>query len=73
VSTTTGPCAPGQADGKGGPGACFAELNRLGYRQQVTYHASKRFWAFQWAETGIYLGLAACLAGGSFWWIRRRI
>lgn len=51
---------------------CFAEINRLGYRQQLTYHPASRFWLFQWYETGIYLALALALAGLSFWCIRHR-
>ena len=43
--------------------ACLAEITRLGYRQQVTYQPSSRFWAFQWYETGIYTALALGLAG----------
>jgi hypothetical protein len=46
---------------------------RLGYRQQVTYQASSRFWAFQWYETGIYTALTLGLTGFCFWWIRRRL
>ena len=33
---------------------CLAEIKRLGYRQQATYHPAGRFWPFQWYETGIY-------------------
>ncbi|MFC7264270.1 ABC transporter permease subunit [Streptomyces lutosisoli] len=71
LSSASGPCAPGGSPADAAK-TCFAEINRLGYRQEVTYHSSKRFWDFQWAETGIYLGLTAGLAGGCFWWIRRR-
>ncbi|SQD98067.1 Transporter [Parafrankia sp. Ea1.12] len=52
---------------------CFAEINRLGYRQQVTYHPASRFWPFQWYETGIYAALTLALAGLSFRCIRRRL
>ncbi|HEV2779418.1 MAG TPA: ABC transporter permease [Actinophytocola sp.] len=72
VSTTSGPCAP-----SGRPqdsiARCLDELNRLGYRQQLTYHAPSRFWPLQWIEAGVYLALAAALAGFSFWWLRRRL
>jgi ABC-2 family transporter protein len=77
----SGPCGPprggpaqppaGAAPGAG-LSACFAEINRLGYRQRVTYQPSSRFWAFQWHETGIYAALALGLAGFCFWWLRRR-
>jgi hypothetical protein len=69
VSATSGPCAPGNAAGDG----CLGEVNRLGYRQQVTYQPLERFWLFQWIETGIYALLTAGLTGLSFWWIRRRL
>ncbi|MEV4840514.1 ABC transporter permease [Nonomuraea sp. NPDC049486] len=68
VSTTSGPCAP-----SGGMDTCVAEINRLGYRQQATYHPLDRFWPFQWIETGIYVLLTAGLAWFSFWWTRRRL
>jgi hypothetical protein len=70
VSTSVGPCAS-----YGPPeqtlAACLAEVKRLGYRQQLTYQPSSRFWAFQWYETGIYTALALGLAGFCFWRIRR--
>lgn len=78
----TGACAPpegGPAPPPSGakPGdalsGCFAELKRLGYRQQVTYQPASRFWAFQWYETGIYAVLALGLAGLCFWRIRHRL
>ncbi|MER5841055.1 transporter [Streptomyces prasinus] len=50
---------------------CLADLGALGYRQQVTYQPAGNFWALQWAETGLYLGLALALAGFCAWWIRR--
>jgi hypothetical protein len=53
--------------------ACFAELKRRGYRQQVTYQPSSRFWPFQWIETGIYIALALVLAGFCFWRLRHRL
>jgi hypothetical protein len=53
--------------------ACLAEIARLGYRQEATYHPASRFWAFQWYETGIYTALALGLAGFCFWRIRRRL
>lgn len=56
-----------------GMSGCLAEIERLGYRQHVTYHPASRFWPFQWIEAGSYLALAIGLAGFSFWWIRRRV
>ncbi|NUS05039.1 MAG: ABC transporter permease [Nonomuraea sp.] len=70
VSSTSGPCAPtGPSAGE----ACMAEINRLGYRQQATYHPLDRFWPFQWIETGIYALLTIALTGFCFWWLRRRL
>ncbi|MBO2454634.1 ABC transporter permease subunit [Actinomadura barringtoniae] len=74
-----GPQGQGPGQGQAGktspPGEkqCFDEIDRLGYRQEVTYQPSSRFWTFQVIETGIYTALAALLAGFSFWWIRRRL
>lgn len=70
ISTTSGPCAPGAAQGMG---ACVAEINRLGYRQQATYQPLDRFWPFQWIETGSYALLTLGLTWLSFWWLRRRL
>jgi hypothetical protein len=69
LSPTSGPCAPTQQ----GISACLAEVTRLGYRQQVTYQPSSRFWPLQWYETGIYTALTLGLAGFCFWQIRRHV
>ena len=80
LSPYSGPCAPrqsGQAQPSAGPGKelapCVAEIRRLGYRYEVTYHPAGRFWPFQWYETGIYTALAIGLAGFCFWWLRHRL
>jgi hypothetical protein len=52
---------------------CLAELNRLGYRAELSYHAPSRFWPLQWVESALYLALALGLAGFCAWWIRRRL
>ncbi|MEU7853416.1 ABC transporter permease [Nonomuraea sp. NPDC049141] len=70
ISTTSGPCSP---SGQQGMGACPAEINRLGYRQQATYQPLNRFWPFQWIETGIYALLTLGLTWLCFWWIRKRL
>jgi hypothetical protein len=51
--------------------ACFTRLADEGYRQEVKYHPASHFWALQWRETGLLLGLAALLTGFCFWRIRR--
>lgn len=52
---------------------CVGVLVKSGYQQQVIYQPASNFWALQWAETGIHLGLALGLAGFCAWWIRRRL
>ena len=52
--------------------SCLAQLTSEGYRQHLVYQPASRFWPLQWAETGLYLGLAGLLGGASFWRIRRR-
>ncbi|MFJ2258594.1 transporter [Streptomyces sp. NPDC087844] len=52
---------------------CATALTKAGYRQQVTYQPAGNFWTLQWAETGLYLGLALALTGFCAWWIRRRV
>jgi hypothetical protein len=81
ISTSSGPCAPperppGQTPGKRQVdelSPCLAEVTRLGYRQQVTYQPSSRFWPLQWYETGIYTALALGLTGFCFWRLRHRL
>ncbi|MEU9369817.1 transporter [Streptomyces avermitilis] len=50
---------------------CTAVLVKAGYRQRVIYQPADHFWALQWAEAGIFLGLAVALAGVCVWRIRR--
>ncbi len=71
--SSSGPCAPSGPPSQHGISPCLAEIKRLGYRQQVTYQPSSRFWPFQWYETGIYTAVTLSLAGFCFWWIRRRL
>ncbi|MFF0477532.1 transporter [Streptomyces sp. NPDC004284] len=67
LRSESGPPALQQVD------RCVADLGALGYQQQVTYQPAGNFWALQWAETGLYLGLALALTGFCVWWIRRRV
>ncbi|HEX6756016.1 MAG TPA: hypothetical protein VF109_08725 [Mycobacteriales bacterium] len=53
--------------------SCVARLDDLGYRQLLVYQPASRFWALQWAETGMFLGTSALLAAFCFWWTRRRL
>jgi hypothetical protein len=70
-ATTCGqpPAEPAQ-DPQAEESSCLADINRLGYRQRLTYQPSSRFWTFQWYETGIYAALALGLAGFCFRRIR---
>ncbi|WP_020577220.1 ABC transporter permease subunit [Actinopolymorpha alba] len=72
VSLSSGACAPATVE-QDRMATCFAEISRLGYRVQMTYHAANRFWPFQWIETGIYTTSAVALTGFCFWWTRRRL
>jgi hypothetical protein len=74
IASSSGPCAPVSGPpGEGRVAECLDEIQRLGYRQEATYHPSSQFWPFQWYETGIYTGLALGLAGFCFWRIRPRL
>jgi len=39
----------------------------------VASRQASRYWAFQWYELAIYLGLAVILAGICLWWVQRRL
>ncbi|MBC9724920.1 hypothetical protein [Streptomyces sp. TRM68367] len=52
---------------------CISALAKADYHQRVTYHPADNFWALQWTETGIYLGLALSLGILCVWWTRRRL
>ena len=43
-----------------------------GYREAIIYEPASRYWPLQWIETGMFLALAAALAGFCFWRISRR-
>ncbi|TDO49049.1 ABC-2 family transporter [Kribbella sp. VKM Ac-2527] len=71
-------CGPGRPNAPAAEAAarpplseCFQRLADEGYRQQIKYYPADRFWALQWRETGIFLGLALGLTGFCFWRIRR--
>ena len=50
---------------------CFTRLASEGYRQHVTYHPARNFWALQIRETALLLALAGLLIGFCFWRIGR--
>ncbi|HVV77469.1 MAG TPA: hypothetical protein VHC43_15695 [Mycobacteriales bacterium] len=43
------------------------------YHLLVSYQPGSRFWAFQWIESGIFVGLAVALLGIAVYWVRRRL
>jgi hypothetical protein len=47
-------------------------VDQLRIRELLTYQPASRYWAFQWYELTIFLGLAAVLGGVCLWWSRRR-
>jgi hypothetical protein len=53
--------------------SCATALAQMHLRQVVVYQPADRYWAFQWLELGIFLTVAALLAWGCFWWVRRRL
>jgi hypothetical protein len=68
----------GQADPtvcgeRAGPRTCFEWIGSLGLRQEISYHPADHFWALQWAEFGVLVGVAGLLIGFCFWWTARRL
>jgi hypothetical protein len=54
----------------GDPMPCLASY---GITIAVTYQPTSRYWLIQWTETGIFLALAAMLAGFCYWRVGRRL
>jgi hypothetical protein len=52
--------------------AVLSCMSAQGYRGYLSYQPASRFWAFQGIETGIFVVLAAALAGVTFWVLKRR-
>ena len=48
--------------------ACIGKL-----REVLVYQPASRYWAFQWYEMAIFIGLAVVLSGLCFWCVRRRL
>jgi len=48
--------------------ACIGQL-----REALVYQPASRFWAFQWYEMAIFVGLAVVLGGFCVWWARSRL
>jgi len=60
-----------------GPTAGFEEcqqyLSTLDLRQRAEYVPADRFWALQWREAAVVLGITVLVLGFAFWWLRRRL
>lgn len=67
-----GPATPQHCGDQASPKACLDWIHTLNLRQAIVYQPAGRFWALQWAETGVFLALAALLVAFGFWWLRRR-
>jgi hypothetical protein len=63
-------CPVGHASAQANYQTCAANLGAK-FHLLVTYQPESRFWAFQWYEMAIFIGLAAVVAGFCFVWIRR--
>jgi hypothetical protein len=70
---------PASAGGSAGPGpsnstvnAVLGCLQKMGYRQYLTYQPMSRYWAFQGIETGIFVAVAAALIALAFVVVLRR-
>lgn len=67
--------ASGGEPGNGPSGAqiqaCLAKLSSS-VHTLVTYQPASRFWPFQLAELGVFLGAALALCGLAYWWLRRQ-
>jgi hypothetical protein len=68
----TGPANRDACNRDTSPQSCMRWIASLGLKQEVTYQPPSRFWTLQWYETGIFLVLAAVLAGFCFLWLRPR-
>jgi hypothetical protein len=65
-------CATGSVQAQDHAGAALACMQRLGYRQFVTYQPANRYWTFQGIETAVFVGLAAGLLAVAYLVVTRR-
>jgi ABC-2 family transporter protein len=56
----------------GTPKECLNWLASQHLQHNVSYLPESRFWALQFAESGIFVAAALLLVGFTFWWLRRR-
>lgn len=48
-------------------------MKKHGLQYRLLYQPQERLWLFQAIEAGVFLVLAICMSGCTFWWIKRRI
>jgi hypothetical protein len=58
VSSVPSLCASGASQAQNNQGGVLACMEKLGYRQFVTYQPANRYWEFQGIETGVFVALA---------------
>ncbi|GID97523.1 ABC transporter permease subunit [Amorphoplanes digitatis] len=73
--TFKGPVDPAECgpEANKGMGACKEWLATQNLRQEQVYVPEARFWALQWREFGILVGLTLAMSWFCLWWIRRRL
>jgi hypothetical protein len=72
VSTVPSVCAAGASQAQNNQVGVLTCMQKLGYRQFVTYQPANRYWAFQGIEFGIFVALAAGLLAVTYVVITRR-
>jgi hypothetical protein len=70
--------APAVGPRLGAPSPAFQHaaqecVDKFRLREALTYQPVSRYWAFQWYETALFIGLALLVAGFCLWWVRRRL
>lgn len=65
-------CGSGMAQAQNHPGAALSCMQRLGYRQFVTYQPANRYWEFQGIETVVFVALTAALLALTYLIVTRR-
>lgn len=53
-------------------GQCMHNV-ALRFHEAISYQPASRFWAFQWMESAIFVGLAIALTALAVYWVRRRL
>jgi hypothetical protein len=53
-------------------GQCIHNVG-LRFHEAISYQPASRFWAFQWLESAIFVGLAIALLALAVYWVRRRL